>query len=320
MPKSNRPHHQTQTPTDAHAEALQADCPLARPDCLQGTGSTTNRIQLPGPIRDRPPAEYALHWRYAGKSFPGDLRALTLLATTGWSSRLSLNHWLVEDDPKLSSTRSGSIYRLWARMEERGLVEQQTVQVSYRPKIQVALVWLSDVGYRFLREMGVPARVVCEWDRLRLVHNGPQQPVHTAMVVLTAHYMRQRGYRTLICPTGLDSAYRPDLALFEPQTGLHCYVEVEAPHSGGRAHAKRLMHKWRQLVAHQDFAVICALNPEQRQRKIESAQQVFEHGLATDLITLHNEHGTTWPTVWGHPRWATGPGSGRPYICGRPQM
>ena len=159
-------------------------------------------------------------------------------------------------------------------MEERGLVEQQTVQVSYRPKIQVALVWLSDDGYRFLREMGLPAPIICEWDRLRLVHNGPQQPVHTAMVVLTAHYMRQRGYHTLVCPTGLDSPYRPDLALFEPQTGHHCYVEVEAPHSGGRAHAERLAHKWRQLVAHQDFAVICALNPEQRQRKIESAQKV----------------------------------------------
>ena len=46
----------------------------------------------------------------------------------------------------------------------------------------------------FLREMGLPAPVISEWDRLRLGHSGPQQPVHTAMVALTAHFMRQRGY------------------------------------------------------------------------------------------------------------------------------
>ena len=174
-------------------------------------------VQLPEPLRDWPPAEYAKHWRHAGQSFPRDLKALTLLATSGWSSRLSLNHWLVQHDPKLSSTKTGAIGRLWTRMAARGLVEQRTIPVSYRPRIQAALVWLSDDGYRFLREMGLPAPLICEWDRLRLVHNGPEQPVHTAMVVLAAHYLRQRGYLTLVCPTGLDSPYRPDLAICEPR-------------------------------------------------------------------------------------------------------
>ena len=245
---------------------------------------------------------------------------MTLLATSGWSSRLSLNHWLVQHDPKLSSTKTGAIGRLWTRMAARGLVEQRTIPVSYRPKIQAALVWLSDDGYRFLREMGLPAPLICEWDRLRLVHNGPEQLVHTAMVVLAAHYLRQRGYLTLVCPTGLDSPYRPDLAICEPDTGHRCYVEVEAPHSGGRAHAERLRRKWRQLAVHQDFAAICALNLQERQRKVASARNVFEHGLATDLVTLRAEPAITWPTAWGHPHRAAGPGSARPGICGGPQM
>ena len=320
MSKRIRSYHQPHALIASFPDALQEGSIPERPEHLHGQNAMPGRVQLPGSLQDRPPAEYAASWRHAGQSFARDLRALNLLATTGWSSRLSLNQWLVQHDPKLGSTKAGSIGRLWVSMEDRGLVEQRTVQVSHRPKIQVALVWLSDEGYRFLREMGLPALVISEWDRLRLVHNSPEQPVHTAMVALAAHFMRQRGYHTLVCPTGLGSPYRPDLAIFEPQTGHRCYVEVEAPHSGGRAHAERLERKWRQLAAHQDFVAICALNPEQRQRKVASARQVFAHGLATDLITLHAEPEIAWPQAWGHLRGAGGPGSVRPYICGRPQM
>ena len=252
------------------------------------------------PLSDGPPQAYAGFWRYAGKSWPRDLRALALMAATGWSSRLALSEWLVARDAKVTSTKAGTMQRLWTRLEERGLIQQETQVIDARRRVSVSLVELTPFGRELLYEVGIPHPVVPEWQRLRLRHEGDEQPVHTAMVILAAHFLRQRGFRTLVCPQAV-APYFPDLVLLHVPSNRCIYLEVEAPSKGGRVQGARLQRKWLLQVEQQGYAALCALNPTQRGQKMKSAKQVAAHGLATDLQTLHNQPETVWAAVWSDP-------------------
>lgn len=251
------------------------------------------------PTCPRPPAAYAPLWRYAGKSWPRDLQALTLMAVTGWSARLSLAEWLVARDPRVASIQAGSILRLWRRLGERGLIRQHTQLIDRRAHVAVAIVELTSQGRDLLYELGIQA-AISEWQRLRLRHQGGAQPRHTAMVLLAAHHFRQRGYRTVVCPD-LDGLLAPDLLVAHPVSGQTIYVEVEAPGRGGLVQEARLRRKWELQMGYQGFVAFCALNPRQREQKLTTARQTAAHGLATDLQTLHTQPDLTWASVWGEP-------------------
>jgi len=223
---------------------------------------------------------------------------MTLLGVTGWSSRLALNKWLIAHDARLQSEQDGPIKRLWNRMEQRGLVEQRTVTIDRHHNFSVAMVWLSENGRSFLWEQGAPHLKLSEWDRLRLAHDGEQQPVHTAMVILAAYLFRKHGFFTEICPV-VEGHYAPDLVLVDARTGESIYVEVEAPSRGGRAQSERLSAKWKLMVGAQGYVALCALNPKQRGRRILSARGVAQHGLATDLYTMSRHEHVLWARLWG---------------------
>ena len=174
-----------------------------------------DNLILPEPLRSKPVGDFAWYWRHRGKSWPRDIKALTLMATSGWSSRLALSQWLVDHDPKINSITSGSIKRLWKRLTDGydhiyTLVDQRNVIIDRAHNFQVSMVWFTEMGREFLAEVGVR-------DRLRLLHNGPKQPTHTAMVILAAHLFRQRGYYTVVCPDDTYGRLRPDLMLVNPR-------------------------------------------------------------------------------------------------------
>ncbi len=265
------------------------------------------RIRLPVALSKVPPAAYAHIWRHAGQTFPRDLAALTLLATSGWSTQRSLHLWLQHNPQTPQPLPDRTLARMWRRLQRGGLIAWQKVHLSHRPPLHTTLLWLTDEGRHFLYEMGIPLPVISEWDRLRIVHHGPKQIMHTAMVALCAHFLRWRGYETEICPLPM-AAYQPDLAIRRSGQAPWRYVEVEAPHRGGRFHAGRLQRKWRLLATCQEMALICALNPAQRQQRVASARQVLVQGLATDLLTLHSNPEITWATAW-----SKGPSGQNPY-------
>ncbi|MBX7236505.1 MAG: hypothetical protein K1X65_19120 [Caldilineales bacterium] len=251
------------------------------------------------PSCPRPPAAYASLWRHAGKSWPRDLQALSLMAVTGWSARLSLAEWLVSHDPRLASIQAGSILRLWRRLGERDLIRQHTQVIDPRAHVAVAVVELTALGRDLLYELGVQA-AVSEWQRLRLWHQADAQPRHTAMVLLAAHYFRKRGYRTVVCPEA-DGLLAPDLLILHPAGGQTVYVEVEAPGRGGLVHMARQRRKWEMQASGQGFVAFCALNPRQRGQKLALARRASASGIATDLLTLHAQPEVTWASIWGDP-------------------
>lgn len=244
-----------------------------------------------------PPA-YAPLWRHAGKSWRRDAGMLALMAETGWSCRLALSTELVRTEADLSSVRAGSIQRLWTRLQSRCLIRQRTVLLEYRRHALVSLVELTPYGRELLYQLGLPLPKVAEWQLLRQHHGADRQLKHTAMVVLAAHYFRQRGFATVCCPA-LPGRYAPDLALHDVATGTSLYVEVEAPCRGGRFHETRLQRKWERQTAQQGLVVLCALNPGQRERLTTTAAAVAPQGLATDLQTLQEAPELVWPAVWG---------------------
>ncbi|MCO6451204.1 MAG: hypothetical protein J5I90_10505 [Caldilineales bacterium] len=250
-------------------------------------------LNLPPTLRTRPAPSFAHLWRRAGKSWPRDLAALSLLGTSGWSSRLALNSWLVAHHPRFAGIDTSVLKRLWPRLAARGLVATQTVVIDRRHHLSAALVWLSDLGYGFLREQGLPCITLSEWDRLRIAHDGESQPVHTAMVILAAHYFRQRGYMTEVCPP-VAGAFAPDLLLVHAASGARLYVEVEAPAQGGKAQQAQLRAKWELMAAAQGFVALCAATPRQCQQRRQSARQVTERVLAADLLTLAQRPDIIW--------------------------
>ncbi len=272
--------------------------------CLQLRYPTPATIELPQPLGDRPPDPYAPLWQHSGRGWSRDARALSLMAVTGWCSRLSLTEWLVAHDPSLGAADSGSVKRLWQRLTRRELDFGDPLAYEYRITIdaghhfQVATVCLTGQGRDFVNEMGIPLATVCEWDRLDRRHHGHRQPVHSAMVILAAHYFRRHGFWTQVCPV-LPWPLAPDLLVVDPASERRLYVEVEAPQATGRAKAERLRRKWELQLELQGFACLVALSPRQRVQRQRSAAAVAADGLATDLRSLSHEPGTLWTATWG---------------------
>ncbi len=258
---------------------------------------------LPQPLLPHPAPVFAHLWRHAGRSWPRDRTALTLLGLSGWSSRLALNAWLVAHDAGLTPAEDGAARRLWDRMEARGLIVQRTVVIDPPRRHSIALLWPSELGRTFLFEQGLPYLRLSEWDRLRLRHNGADQPVHSAMVIAAAHQFRRRGLLTEVCPPP-EHGFAPDLRL-EDGVGRRLYVEVEAPAHGGQAQRRRLLRKWELLLELQGRVAVCALNPRSCHRHVSLAGKVAPCGLATDLYSLSQDEEATvvWTDVWGDGAW-----------------
>ena len=217
-------------------------------------------------------SSYAFLWQKAGKAWADDLKAMTLLGITGWSSRLALNKWLITHDARLQSEEDGVIKRLWKRMEQRGLVEQRTVTIDRQHNHSVAMVWLTENGRSFLWEQGVPYhghfRVGSPASGTSWLQDSPCiQPWLYSPPTCSARH----GFFSEVCPV-VEGRFAPDLRLFDPKSERAIFVEVEAPSRGGKAQSERLRTKWNLMENAQGYVALCALNPKQRGRRMISAR------------------------------------------------
>ena len=237
-------------------------------------------------IPEAPPRKYATLFSGADrpKSRQRELVALALLAATGYSSEASMRweivqycvshaakHEKVNDNPE-----SGSIKRLFFRLEEKNLIERLAITNG---KSRIIIDLLTDLGRTVVQEMSIPIAEETEWERLMRLHGGERQQKHAAQVCLFAHYARRRGWTTQVCPD-VEPPADPDVLI--EKDGQRIYVEVEA----GSGSPKRRMKKWRNQRELQGFVAICAPTEAIRKTLVQEARANSKKGVATDFMWL----------------------------------
>lgn len=232
-----------------------------------------------------PPSRYAAlfaNWEREGL-------ALQILATTGWSLRYAVDEALATAVGIGSG--SGSIKRLFARLEKLGLVTSQVYDLG---GVRAAILLLSERGKQVAQGCGF-ALVSCEWELLLQAHGGERQAKHAALCCAFAYQARKRGWQVALCPK-VEGPAQPDMALQRGEERL--FVEVEAE-SG---EAERRMRKWRNQADLQGYVALCANNGGVRERLVLEAQAASKHGVATDLTALIKEQDEgkgLWVERWG---------------------
>ncbi len=195
---------------------------------------------------------------------------------------------LVERDERISDPGSGSLKRLFAWLEKRGICERKLEQHGQQ---RWMLVWLTEKGRDLARAMGLEPRE-SEWARLMRLHGGERQQGHALLTLLFAWQARKRGWQVEVCPA-VDGPAEPDVLV--ERGGERIYVEVEAE-SGT---SERRMKKWRNMVDLQGFVALVAPDQGTLKRLVQEARAASERGLATDIQTLLSEDSQDiWMEVW----------------------
>ena len=272
--------HSPQPSTNSHQPAAHSPQPIAEGRPLK-TDSSPDRFSLP----PSPPSRYGAlftNWEREGL-------ALQILATTGWSLRYAVDEALATAVGIGSG--SGSLKRLFARLEKLGLI---TSQVHDLGGVRAAILLLSERGKQVAQGCGF-ALVPCEWELLLQAHGGERQAKHAALCCAFAYQARKRGWQVALCPK-VEGPAQPDMALQQGEERI--FVEVEAE-SG---EAERRMRKWRNQAELQGYVALCANNGGVRERLVLEAQAASKHGVATDLTALiKGQEGddSLWVERWG---------------------
>jgi len=244
-------------------------------------------------IPKTPPRKYAT--LFSGKDRPKsrqrEIIALALLAATGYSAEASLRWEVVqyclsiatpkdiEDEKVNKNPESGSIKRLFTRLEGKKLIERLAVTNG---KSRIIINKLTDLGRTVVQEMSVPIAEESEWERLMRLHGGERQQKHAAQVCLFTHYARRRGCTTQVCPE-VEPPADPDVLI--EKEGERIYVEMEAA-SGS---AERRMKKWRNQRQLQGFTAICSPTGGIRKTMVTEASATGKSGMATDFEWLRRQ-------------------------------
>ncbi len=279
--------HSPQPTANSQLPAANRQPPTAESRPLKADSSTDRRpLKAEGfPLPPSPPSRYAAlfaNWEREGL-------ALQILATTGWSLRYAVDEALATAVGIGSG--SGSIKRLFARLEKLGLV---TSQVHDLGGVRAAVLLLSERGKQVAQGCGF-ALVPCEWELLLQAHGGERQTKHAALCCAFAYQARKRGWTVELCPE-VEGNAQPDMRLLRGEDSL--YVEVEAE-SGD---AERRMRKWRNQADLQGYVAFCANNGGVRERLVLEAQAASKHGVATDLTALIKGQAgddSLWVERWG---------------------
>jgi hypothetical protein len=253
-------------------------------------------------IPKTPPRKYAA--LFSGTSQPKsrqrELIVLALLAGAGYSSEASLRWEVVQYCQRHASPQdvekglvvknhdSGSIKRIFFRLEEKKLLERLVIENGNR----IIINTLTDLGRTVAQEMGVPI-VESEWERLMRLHGGERQQKHAAQVCLFAHYARKYGWKTHVCPEVKPPA-DPDILIEKGDENI--YVEVEA----GSGSPKRRMKKWRNQRNLQGFVAICAPTEATRKMLVREARSNSKKGMATDFMWIRNHKDELELGLWAY--------------------
>lgn len=248
----------------------------------------------PGPnawpdIPKRPPARFAsklstgIRWRREALS-------LHLMAVRGWSARLEI----LEAVGELSgvSPKSGSLKRMFDGLVVGGLVAGEVLVMMLNQRSKLAVARLTSEGIELSRLLGWEP-VESDWERLTRLHQGNEQPAHTAGVLAFGYHARRRGWKVEILPLE-DGATQPDVSLRREEQRIFVEVEFE----GGNP------VKWRNLAELQGFVALCAPTPEKRASMVSECKLDRLRGKATDLesliqsVGLEGSLGPVWLEEW----------------------
>ena len=209
---------------------------------------------------------------------------LHLLASTGWSLRHAIDEAVAG---QLGiGVGSGSIKRLFRRLEKQGLVASHVHTLG---DLRAAILLLTDLGKQVARTIRVEP-VPSEWEQLMQAHGGERQAKHAALCCAFTYQARRRGWNAALCPT-VSGPSQPDIEIRRGDERI--YVEVEAE-SG---EPERRMRKWRNQAELQGFVALCAHTAAVRQRIVAEARAAARHGRATDIRWLMREE-PLWADVW----------------------
>ncbi len=214
---------------------------------------------------------------------------MQILASTGWSLRYAVDEALATAVG--IGTGSGSIKRLFARLEKLGLVTSQVYDLG---GVRAAILLLSERGQQVAQGCGFEV-VSSEWNTLLEAHGGERQTKHAALCCAFAYQARKRGWSAELCPD-VEGNAQPDMTLLRGEERI--FVEVEAE-SG---EAERRMRKWRNQADLQGYVALCANNGGVRERLVLEARAASKHGVATDLTALikgQDDGESMWVERWG---------------------
>jgi hypothetical protein len=269
--------------TDSEQQAANSQRPVAvrQQPAASSQPPKADRSSLP----PSPPSRYAAlfaNWEREGL-------ALQILATTGWSLRYAVDEALATAVGIGSG--SGSLKRLFARLEKLGLVTSQVYDLG---GVRAAILLLSERGSQVAQGCGFTL-VPSEWDILLAAHGGERQTKHAALCCAFAYQARKRGWTVELCPD-VEGNAQPDMTLLRGEERI--FVEVEAE-SG---EAERRMRKWRNQSDLQGYVALCANNGGVRERLVLEARAASKHGVATDLTALikgQDDGESMWVERWG---------------------
>ena len=238
-------------------------------------------------LPDMPPPGF----RELEHGWPRTALLVAIMATTGRVVRVELAELLVAamhraGDTGVKSPQSGSIKRLFARLEKAGVIESEKYTVG---QVAIVLARLTPKGKKLASAMGLEA-VEDEWERLMRLHGGEAQQDHAAACLAFAYNARQRGYTVTLMPE-VEGSAEPDVFIEKDEERL--YVEVEA----GSGEPERRMRKWQLIHELQGHIAICAPSESIRRTLVDEARKVGP-GCATDFAFLRGNPQSMWAETW----------------------
>lgn len=200
--------------------------------------------------------------------------AIIVLARTGISTAPEIALTLAQHFGV--ATRSYSLLRLiYKTLADDNIVNKRVVKLDIA--VRITILQLTDYGKELARVLGVEP-VESEYERILRLHDGENQPKHTAQVLFTAYQARLRGFDVKVMPFEIPdgkSGYQPDLTIAYRQEGLFYPVEVET-------HSRNKPEKWQGKWE----ANVVLPNPRVRQVVVQRLKNWGIHGKAADLQTL----------------------------------
>lgn len=225
--------------------------------------------------------------------------ALAILASTGISTRLELDH-LVGTIEEIKA-RSNSLRTTLDMLVQSDLMRTDIFAVHIGSfQSTLALIKLSDDGKELCNIFGW-SLVEGDWERVNRLHQGERSRDHTFGLLAFAMHARLRGWHVRLLPEmeGAEDGWQPDILLQQGNERL--YVEVEMSDKENAA-------KWRQLARLQARVAFCTANEQQRSALVSDCKRLKLPGMATSLETLIGERMqdiTTEAPLWAE-TWEAG--------------
>lgn len=193
--------------------------------------------------------------------------AIAQLASTGLSLRVELARLLG------IAPSSPAFKKLIKSLQFHDIIVSFNIPLGISSNITI--IQLTDYAKDRLSNYGISC-VESDYERIVRLHDGENQPKHTAQVLFAAYQARLRGYTVKVMPFEMGDGrpwHQPDLTIKDEN---HVYsVEVET-------HSRNKPIKW----TNKRVVNVVLPNPVVRQAVVTRLKNLHVPGRATDLQTL----------------------------------